>query len=121
MDFEFSRLSWLAIILCGGGILLLVLIAVAVRSLFANRSNPRGRQDENIWRDRGQERPQYDSDRIESSGGFGNAPSQRSARPDRDREERQAGFGSQQARSKRPPRRERDQDDDVQSRGGFGG
>jgi hypothetical protein len=116
------------LIFCIGGILLVILIAFGLRTAFGSRSPRRlDRNDPDVWRERGSEQPEVDSDRIESRGGFGNAPSQGSRRrTERDldddrssRGERRAGntsiFGSRS-------RRERDDDDDdVQSRGGFGG
>jgi hypothetical protein len=142
-------LGWLqtiGIVLCVGGILLVVLIAFAARSLFGRR-NPQqmSRNDERVWREQGQERPRYDSPQVESRGGFGNAPSSSSSgrrerdldfadtglpatgRQDLDDDRTESGDRLQnyrrqqdQARSSRSRQRD-DDDDEVRSRGGFGG
>jgi hypothetical protein len=138
-------LGWLqtvGLVVCIGGILLVVLIAFAARSLFGRRSPQQmDRNDERIWREQGQERPRHDSPEVESRGGFGNAPS--GSRRERDRdfsevglpttgrrglddERRESGdrlqeYRRRQDRERGNRQRDDDDDDDVRSRGGFGG
>jgi hypothetical protein len=122
-----NLLKGAGLFLCLGGVLLVVLVAFLARSVFASR-RPQRMDTENsrVWREEGRERPRYDSDRIESSGGFGRAPtrSERRESPGRDLDDRLADTGGGQNINSYPAntRRERSDDDgDDAFRGGFGG
>jgi hypothetical protein len=146
MDFG-DLLKGAGLFICIGGILLVVLVAFLARNAFGSR---RQRQmdpgDERVWREEGQERPRYDSDQVESRGGFGRAPSAsgRRERPSRDLDDRSTRSGSRERpfrdlddrladtgggqnintypdRTRRERRDDEDDDDGVRSRGGFGG
>lgn len=67
-----NLLQGAGIFICLSAILLVVVVAFAARSLFGSRSNRRTVQDDrDMVSQHGIEQPRYDSDRIESSGGFG--------------------------------------------------
>lgn len=115
-----NPLGIIGLVVCGGGLLLAVLAFAAIRGLFGNRNRGQmNRDDQRMWNERGSERPRYDSERIRSAGGFGNATP---------RQGRERGFGV------RPPGSSRRTDDrrsggasrrsrgdrDVRSGGGFG-
>jgi hypothetical protein len=131
MDFN---LQTIGLIVCIGGVAVLVLGALLVRSLFGART-PRNttREDQRIWTEQGRERPRHDSDQIRSSGGFGNAPSASRRNPGEPRQtpgtsrgSGASGFGTGRSTTNPPPPRPRDrrssndQDDDIRSGGGFG-
>lgn len=120
------------LVACIGSILLVVLVAVLARKAFGGRTPGSMQREDDPFVNRGQEQPRYDSDRVESSGGFGAAP--RQTRQERDFDSMQTGFGQDRDLDERPSRPinrdrdnrpsrplHRDQDDDVSSRGGFGG
>lgn len=136
---------------CIAGIVLIALVALAARA-FSNRGGTtRGTgpmsEDDRVFNERGRERPTYDSQRVESSGGFGGVPStgastRRESNRARtfdeiegevDREDdldptrrstlsrADDQWGERDVDTPdRPRRRDRD-DDDVRSSGGFGG
>ena len=135
-------LQGFGLIACIGAILLVVLVVGLARSVFGSRSKATGvdREDERIRRERGSARPQYDDRRIETTGGFGDAPASSSSRRERDPDDRSSGFGrvydAGERRSdsdrgqdlddtvdrlRRSRREDDDRDNDVRSRGGFGG
>jgi hypothetical protein len=145
MDFG-DLLTGAGLFVCIGGILLVVLVVFLARSAFGRRQQQRvDPRDERVWREEGQERPRYDSEQVESRGGFGRAPAasgqrEQSSRdlddrqpssasreqPFRDLDDRLADTGGEQNIYSYParPRRESSDDDDgddVRSRGGFGG
>lgn len=137
---------------CIAGIVLIALVALAARA-FSNRGGAtRGTgtmtEDDRVFNERGRERPTYDSQRVESSGGFGGVPTTGSStrrdtnrvrtfdevegEVDREddldpnrrstlpRADDQWGDRDRDLDNPdRPRRRDRD-DDDVRSSGGFG-
>jgi hypothetical protein len=136
MNIDFgSLLRGAGIFVCVGGILLLVVIALVVRS-FASRRNTGSQSAANRpqpWQKPGREQPRYDDDNIQSSGGFGRPAAGRSSRPNdpissqrrsSNPETSLPGQSSQGDLDDRLRRQRRDQsqdDDNIQSRGGFGG
>jgi hypothetical protein len=133
-------LQTMGLVLCVGAILVIALGAFLFRRLSGGRSRQPalGRKDDRMWREQGGERPRHDSSRIESRGGFGNAPSRRGAQAYTPRQSgeqipRTGGLpsdrrGSNLDRGEAPPKRRSDQerrhdreDDDIRSSGGFGG
>lgn len=134
--------------LCVGGIIVIALIAMAVRAFTSRGRNTAAGDYPNVFdpAQRGNERPTYDSQRVESRGGFGAPPSNipqtgtqnrnraRIYDTQRSMDERTPGsplprLNSNDApgRSSSPitdnrPRRERSRhdDDNVRSGGGFG-
>lgn len=137
--------SW--VLLCCGGVLLVIILAALARRAASSSGRRAASPGETGWSERGTERPRYDSPDVESSGGFGRAPSQRQRRTEtRSSRERNRGAALDQGpggfqdlddrlanqgwapeepeprtRRKRDRDRERDDDDEVRSRGGFGG
>jgi hypothetical protein len=131
-------LQGIGLFVCIGAIILVALIAFAMRSLAGRRAQD---NSSTMWNKRGTEQPRYDDPDVESSGGFGsvpatgrrsdiadvldvedddisNRPLHRDVDPDLPRggtSGSRSGFGGDQ-----PRRRDRD-DDDVRSSGGFGG
>lgn len=130
MDSNF--LQGAGLLLCIGGIVLAGLLVFGISRAFGSRS-PRqmDRESEDVFRERGTERPRYDSDEVESHGGFGSGPrsSRPSSPPRRDRtsgpdlDDRLRGdlSGDRPSREERPARQRRDDDPDIRSGGGFGG
>jgi len=110
-----SILQGIGLFVCIGAIVLVALIAFAVRALTRGRST----NDPTMWNTRGEESPRYDDPKVESRGGFGNVPN--TGRADVfDSDEQRGGFGGKQSqRSTR--RRDRADDDDIRSSSGFGG
>ena len=128
MDLNF--LQGAGLFLCVAGIVMVVLLALAVRAFTsnANRSNPANRD---VFNERGRERPTYYSERVQSRGGFGseggsipqtgfnNDVSDVDRTRDRTRtyDSDRLDDADEQARRRRD---RRDDDDDVRSSGGFG-
>jgi hypothetical protein len=130
---DLSFLQGIGLFMCIGGIILVVLLALAVRSFTSgrNKNNPANRS---VLDERGNERPTYDSRRVESSGGFGseqpsNIPQtgrNRARVYDTRRDVTDSTPGNplprieddEQTRLRRE--RRTDDDDDVRSSGGFG-
>ena len=128
-----NLLQGIGLFVCVGAIILVAVIAFAMRALMGRRG---AQQQENMWNTRGTERPTYDDPNVETRGGFGGVPStgQRPGgnQPASRGQNQQAGFGSPSAppsggaqtydrdrKPVRPPKRA--DDDDVRSSGGFGG
>ena len=114
-----NLLQGAGLLLCIGGIVLAGLVLFGISRAFSSRSP---RQDD---------RPRYDSDEVESRGGFGNAPRtsrpssplprERSSGPDLDDRLRGETGEGRSSRADRPTRQRRDDDPDIRSGGGFGG
>lgn len=120
-----DNLQGSGLLLCLGAVLLVIILFAFARRAFGSGSRAGSRSDEQVWQQRGSERPRYDSDEIESSGGIGRGPSTARTRDlDRDRNRDRIRDRDEEPRSSlgRERRREdRDDDDDVRSSGGFGG
>ena len=137
MDLSFFQGAGL--FLCVAGIVMVVLLAMAVRA-FTSGSRKQANRD--VFEERGSERPTYDSERVESRGGFGSEGGsipQTGKIDDIDRD-----FDRDRSRSRvydadrepgdplprlddddddvvrRRRNRSADDDDDVRSSGGFG-
>lgn len=144
-----NLLQGFGIFACVGAILLVVLVVVAFRALTRGRNTTtnnqgmfgREREEPSVFNQQGSERPRYDTREVESRGGFGGVPQtgsnlrrerdvdiDRDLTPDRPLDRDRGGLPPldddlDQARGADFParRRERDDDDEVRSRGGFGG
>jgi hypothetical protein len=145
-------LQGVGLFLCIGGLLLVGAIFLIGRALTGNRNrtggtlgqpyDPTGTSNvDPVLRERGNERPTYDSRRVESSGGFGNeggipqtgGPFDRNldnefergintGGPLRGTLDDQPDYGDLRDTGDDRPRRTRDRDDDdIRSGGGFGG
>jgi hypothetical protein len=112
-------LQGIGLVVCIGGIIVLILGVVLISSLFRRREQGTG--GDRIWRERGPESPRYDVEDVETRGGFGNAPGRTPTRTSRrgtlgglgSRLTRRGGLGGSSRRSS-------GDDDDIRSRGGFG-
>jgi hypothetical protein len=128
-----SFLQGAGLFMCVAGIVLVVLLALAVRA-FTSAAN-RKQTNRDVFDERGRERPTYDSERVESRGGFGSEGGSipqtgRTSDFDRDRNRVRAYDSDRQPGDPLPRlddddqdisrRRERRDDDDVRSSGGFG-
>ena len=135
MDLNF--LQGAGLFMCIGGIILVVLLALVVRAFTSAGRNNQANRNVIDQTERGHERPTYDSQRVESSGGFGsegaNIPATGTDRDrnrarvydtSRDVTDRQAGDPLPRLDDDDEVRRRRERradDDDVRSSGGFGG
>jgi hypothetical protein len=132
MDFDFGFLQGVGLFMCVGAIILVIVVAMAIRAFTSGRKNDQ--ENRGVLNQRGNERPTYDSRRVESSGGFGSEGSNipqtgtNQARVYDDKRgisDRQAGDPLPRLdRDDEPRSRDRDRDrrddDDVRSSGGFG-
>jgi hypothetical protein len=131
MDFG-DLLQGAGLLICVGAILLAVLVFVGIRRAFAARPPNQIEGEAGVTRDRmynqpyetqrATENPRYDSDRVESSGGFGSPqPSSRSGARTYDNSRRDIDDRLDPDFDRELPRRSNRDDDDVRSSGGFGG
>lgn len=130
-----NLLQNLGLFVCVGALVLFALLAWAASSLARrNRSQNTTTQDQGVFNQpRGHERPTYDSQRVESSGGFGGDQIPQTGLADREEDNASFRPGSVQTfdrdeessddfeqRRRRSNDNDADADNDVRSSGGFG-